>query len=428
MLLSDLKNKAMCKNITLIILIAIALAACKSSPVLKDTVLSLKDIKEIGELVTAEYYGEVISGHSLLLVNENIDSVFYKSLTIIRNELAESKEEIGKEYDAKIEINTTKIEELKEKKFAFLKKKRIKKLNKSKEKLEKKKTRKQEVVGTKARSGNFEASMDILSDATGIKRKKELIQKIENQKNDTLLYTEYKQNIKDYFVEDKKELVYIGRGSVKVGYNLKQLDSTNIFYSSTRDTIYLLDFDPYITDLDINPYFYYPADSAYENVDTVYFGFQIIYARNQKKFTLEEINNIKSDCKTKLRQEALKRDIYTNAHTNAEEALTIFFNLMNNENNGQIAKAVISHSKYFYYKSDYLYDLRIDETEYKQIKEIIHQDQDSLDVVSFKYQSLNYQKAHLDKFINDLYHTTRHAENYAKWDSLYTAYVNRKYE
>lgn len=416
----------MCKNSILIILIAIALAACKQSPVLKDTVLSLKDIKEIGELVTAEYYGEVISGHSLLLVNENIDTVFFKSLGIIRKELALNREKIGKEYDAKITVNTKKVEELKNKNFVLFRSKRKTKLAKDSLSLENKKQQKQKDVGMKIRSEKFEASMDILLDATGIKRKKELLQLIENQQDNNDIYTEYKKNIKDYFVEDKKELVYIGRGSVKVGYNLKQLDSTNIFYSSSGDTIYLLDFDPYITDLDINPYFFYPADSAFENVDTIYFGYQIIYANNQKKFTLEEINNIKSDCKIKLRQEALKRDIYTNAHKNAEDALTTFFNLMSNGNNGKIKKAVISHSKYFYYKSDYLYDLKIDETEYKQIEEIIRQDKDSLDIISFKHQTLDYQKAHLNKFVKDLYHTTRHSENYAKWDSLHTAYMNSK--
>lgn len=363
----------MCKNITLILITTIVFVACKQSPVLKDTVLSLKDIKEIGELVTAEYYGEVISGHSLLLVNERIDSVFYKSLGIIRKELEQNRHEIGKEYDSKIAADSTALEELDGKKFALFKKRRIRKLKKRQKNLEQKKEHKQEVVGTRIQSENFEASIDILRDATGIKRKKELIRIIENQTNDTLLYDQYKENIKDYFVDDKKELVYIGRGSVKVGYDLKHLDSTNLFFSSSHDTIYLLDFDPYITDLDINPYFFYPSDSANTNVDTTYFGFQIIYQKNQKKFTLEEINKIKSDCKVKLRQEALKRDIYNNAHKNAEDALTTFFSLMATENN-RVEKAVISHSKYFYYKSDYLYDLRIDASEFKQIEEIILQD------------------------------------------------------
>ncbi len=127
-----------------------------------------------------------------------------------------------------------------------------------------------------------------------------------------------------------------------------------------------------------------------------------------------------------MRQDALKRDIYKGAHRNAEEALTTFFGLMADENN-RVVKAVISHSKYFFYKSDYLYDLRIDENEYNELVEIINHDQDTLDDVSFKYQTLDYQKTHLDKFVNDLHNTTKNSNNYSKWDSLHTAYVNRSY-
>ncbi|WP_346860912.1 DUF4230 domain-containing protein [uncultured Draconibacterium sp.] len=418
----------MYKNIVLLLFILFLWVACKQSPVLKDTVLSLKEIKEIGELVTAEYYGEVISGHSLLLVNERVDPVFYKSLEKIRNELAMNREKIGKEFDAGITADTIEIGRINDKKIVLFRNRKIEKLKKKVEKKEKKKEKKQATIATKIHSEDYEASIKILLDATGIKRKKLLLELIESEKNDTVIYETYKTNIKDYFVADKKELVYIGRGAVKVGYNLKQLDSTNIFFSENRDTVYLLDFDPYITDLDINPYFFYPSDSANKDQDTVFFGFQIIYQNNQKKFTLEEVNKIKSDCKIQLRQEALKRDIYSNAHKNAEEALHTFFSLLKSENDRQIEKVIISHSKYFYYKSDFLYDLRIDSSEFREIEELIHQDLDSLDIESFKYQTLEYQQQHLDKFINELYKTAQYSNNYQKWDSLYTDYSNRNYQ
>ena len=246
----------MYKNIIPLLFITVFWVACKQSPVLKDTVLSLKEIKEIGELVTAEYYGEVISGHSLLLVNDSAMPVFYKSLEKIRSELALNREKIGKEFDAGITANTIEIGRINEKKIVLFRDRKIKKLEKKIEKKEKKKQKQQANIATKIHSEDYEASLKFVMDATGIKRKKNLLELIEKEKNDTVIFETYKTHIKDCFVEDKKELVYIGRGAVKVGYNLKQLDSTNIFFSENRDTVYLLDFDPYITDLDINPYFF----------------------------------------------------------------------------------------------------------------------------------------------------------------------------
>ncbi len=400
------------------LIISILLVSCKSSPVLKETVLSLKEIKEIGELVTAEYYGEVISGHSVL-VNNDFQSVFFNSIDIVRFELEKKRKDIDIEYNTKIEGIKAKIKKLENKNIALFKNARIKELNDEKRSLDREKKRKKNNSANKIRSDNFKSSINLLKVITK-KSKKEIISLIDKN-TDSILYKKYKQALFDYARQDKKELVYIGRGSVKAGYNLKSIDSLNIFFSDNRDTMYLLDFDPFITDLDINPYFYFPSDSTQDSLEL--YGFEIIYQKKSKNFTLKEVNDIKSDCKLKLRQEALQRKIYDHAHQNAEEALSAFFGLLKTDKGNQVEKVIISHSKYFYYKSNYLYDLMIDSNEYKVVEEIIKEDLDSLDIVSFKYQTHEYQLMHLDKFIKALYENTKYSDNYEKWDSLYIAYI-----
>lgn len=71
--------------------------SCNPGPKLKNTVLSVQEINTIGELITAEYYGEVLSGHSLL-IHENTQVIFQNSLQIIRDEMDKEKNVVEKEY------------------------------------------------------------------------------------------------------------------------------------------------------------------------------------------------------------------------------------------------------------------------------------------------------------------------------------------
>ncbi len=192
--------------------------------------------------------------------------------------------------------------------------------------------------------------------------------------------------------------------------------------------MYLFDFDPIITDLDINPYFYYPEDVDSSNKldktdTTLLYGFQLIYSSEQKKVTLQDINNVKSECKRKLYQEALDRNIFQNAQRNAEEALSGLFGLLSAEGEREIKEVIISHSKYFNYQVDYLYDKRIDKDEFTEIDAIVNADVDSLDEIAFKYQTHKYQLKYLDKFMVDLYKQTQGNNNVSEWDSLCSKYL-----
>lgn len=413
--------------------------SCNPGPKLKNTVLSVQEINTIGELITAEYYGEVLSGHSLL-IHENTQVIFQNSLQIIRDEMDKEKNVVEKEYKEKINNRKTKIKDLKKGRSVLFRKSRIKDLEDDVKRLEKRRNRKIKNLANNINSHKYISALELLKRFTG-QNKKAIITLLNSEENNSRIYQIYRSRIEEYISkQEKKELVYLGRGSVKIGYDMKNIDSLNIFFSESRDTMYLINFDPYITDIDINPYFYYPIDetentldstslkidNTEQKVDSSLHGFQLIYAKNQNKFTLNEISKLKSDCKLKLRQEALQKNVFDHAHKNAEQALEALLSLLLTDKNTHITKLIISPSKYFYYKSNYLFDSIIDENECEEIIEILKDDLIQLDSISFKHQTHAYQLQLLDTFLKELYQDTKGKPGQQMWDSLYIDYVTNK--
>lgn len=430
MLLSNLNNKVLQSLIRYIfILFIILLSACNISPVLNDTVLSMKEVKGIGELITAEYYGEVISSFSLVS-KAKLDTNLKESYILVQNSYRQVDTVINSRYAPQINDYKEKITKLEEKKTNAWRRSRISELKENLKDLNSKINRKKIKQFKLDQSQQVKSALQILTSATGANKRTLLNYMLDNTKEYKDIHEVYKNEVNKFRkkLDDNKELVYIGRGSVKAGYDLEQLDSFNIFYSPKRDTMYLFDFDPIITDLDINPYFYYPEDVDSSNKldeydTTLLYGFQLIYSSQEKDVTLQDINNVKSECKRKLYQEALDRNIFQNAQRNAEEALSGLFGLLSAEGDREIKEVIISHSKYFNYQVDYLYDKKIDKNEFNEINAIVTADKDSLDEIAFKYQTLKYQLKYLDKFILDLYKQTRGNNNVSEWDSLYSKYL-----
>jgi hypothetical protein len=428
MLLSNLNNKVLQNLIRYIfILFIILLSACNISPVLNDTVLSMKEVKGIGELITAEYYGEVISSFSLVS-KAKLDTNLKEAYVLVQNSYRQVDTVINNKYAPQINDYKEKIAKLEEKKTNAWRESRISDLKGNLKDLNSKINRKKIKQFKSDQSQQVKSAMQLLTNATGANKRTLLDYMLDNTLEYKDINDKYLNKVNNFRkkLEDNKELVYIGRGSVKAGYDLEQLDSFNIFYSPKRDTMYLFDFDPIITDLDINPYFYYPEDVDSSNKldeydTTMLYGFQLIYSSNERDVTLQDINNVKSECKRKLYQEALDRNIFQNAQRNAELALSGLFGLLSTE--GEIKEVIISHSKYFSYQVDYLYDKKIDMDEFHEINAIVTADKDSLDEIAFKYQTLKYQLKYLDKFMLDLYKQTRGNNNVSEWDSLCSKYL-----
>ena len=430
-------------------LLAIALGAlsifafvpsCKKQIKLADTVVSIKEISEIGQLITAEYHGEVISSLSLIQAayledkvlkptfeiiqqtKQRIDTIvttrFDKRLSELNLELAELKVELANlKKDPK--KNSKKIARSQNDSLKF--ELRIDRLNR---KIERKKFRSFNNNLTREEK----RAMKVLQKSTG-KNKKKVLAKIANTNFDEFSQKNKNEINKKREKEFKEDIAYLGRGAVKAGYDLQALDSINVFVSPSRDTIYFIDFDPQLFDVDINPWYYFDEnkDMATEDERRL-FGFELfdVNIKKRTQITLDQINKVKSDCKRKLRQEALDREIYNAAKINAENTLLSFFQLLSLEPGQDVTRVVISHSKYFDDKVDFLYDLTIDEEELLEIQSIVNEDTLLKDDLAFPYQSMDYQLRYLDKFMLELYDKTMGSENDPDWANTYTAYFNQR--
>ena len=414
--------------------------SCKKQIKLADTVVSIKEISEIGQLITAEYHGEVISSLSLIQAEYMNEEVLKPTFEIIKKTKQQLDTMVATKFDKKLsgvdlelanekkKLTQLQNEENRNTRKISKSQKRIRRLELRKARLNRKVERKKFKTFRRNLTREEKRAMKVLQKSTG-NNKKTVVTKITNA-----TFEEFAESNRAAIEKKRKkqygeDIAYLGRGAVKAGYDLQALDSLNIFVSPTRDTIYFIDFDPQLFDVDINPWYYFDEekDMAKEEERRL-FGFELfdVDTERKTKITLDQINQVKSDCKRKLRAEALDRDIFEAARTNAENSLLSFFQLLNLEPGQEITKVVISHSKYFDDKVDILYDRSIDEDELAEIKRIIEEDTLLKDDIAFPYQSMDYQLSYLDKFILDIYTETQGNENDEMWESTYTSYFNQR--
>lgn len=409
-----------------LIILSALFIGCKQKIRLEDTVVSIKEIKDIGELVTAEYYGEVLSSLSIL-EESKMDSAFQQAF----KELADLKHSIDDSVETRLEIRIDRLDE------RIKEKPENKRLIRRKNRLERRNKRKKRRLLTRIMNGRQEATFEMLQDASR-QNGRQLIDQIEEVESYDAFKLKNDLSIQEYKAKErnKEDIAYLGRGTVKAGYDLKSLDSLNVFTSPGGDTIYFLDFDPVLFDVDINPWFYLDdsttslarKDSTHLKKLNQLYGFELVYENTKRntKITLNDVNRVKSECKRKLRQEALDRDIYAIAKRNAEEALLSFFSLFNLQPGKEVKAVVISHSKYFEDIEEYLYDQTITELELDEIKELIATDLDTLDRDAFPYQNLGYQHHFLDKFVMALYEGSLGGNNAEGWKKTYADYFEQR--
>lgn len=152
--------------------------------------------------------------------------------------------------------------------------------------------------------------------------------------------SEYVYSIPDYFKNvvdfhyrlnkkeiknEKKDIVFIGRGWVKAGFRFDKLDKSNFYYDRSNKIIRFYGLSPVILDNDINPWFI-PEKRVK--------GFELVDF--YKKATFEEAIAVKIRCKQELLQQAYTADILGQAKMNGEESLRSFFALLTNEPDLQV--------------------------------------------------------------------------------------------
>jgi hypothetical protein len=295
----------------------------KKKLLIDDTPVIVKEIRELGQLSTSEFYGEVYAD-----INEVYDDVInqYKD-SIAINPNAFYKNYSGlKDYKAKAdayELNERQVKLIKSRYDSVLKIFALK------------------LEDYKANDSKLSKQIAELSDDR--KEKRALSNQLDALKQDLdksrtafmqeqALYVEANNNIKskrDEFSQFKKDrnLVYIGRGWVKAGLDLKQLSEENIIieHGDSVEIQILLD-DPSILDADINPWFIYTDDKKIK-------GFEVFMARtgsifSEKNFTDYEVTQLKLKCKEKLKEAALEKGLLKNAKSSAIQTLENFFHII----------------------------------------------------------------------------------------------------
>ena len=271
---------------------------------LKDTPVTIKSIKEIGQFITAEYYGEVLSSYrnklldeidsdadTLFIDIEELDAAFRAAIISTREGITETKRnKIKKVAYSRFERDFEEI--LDDSLFGFY--------------LESQ----EEVFKVK----NEEKFIKLLVLDTN---KLELLHPAQ------FLSESHKQEKIDILLDDKKykkhQIILLGRGWVKAGFDFGSFSERNFYYDKLNNRIYFFGLKPKILSHAINPWFIPEKNMK---------GFEIIMATRKSKFRMDQMEATKQKCMDILLEQALNNKILETAKKNAEENLRVFFSLI----------------------------------------------------------------------------------------------------
>jgi len=304
---------------------------------LQDTPVSVRSIREIGQLITAEYYGEVLStlqdaeveeikmeGNKYLKTMDSLKENYFDALVDYwehRKEIEtgwfrkrKKLEDIFYDnnsdltnhpfYQKMIEVTLHLADSLNEKvnRHAYDNEKALlKKLFDAKDSLIITRIRKVNQVRKNPMTGKLLGSYF----ANSIKR----------------LNAEKLNDITADKKFIKRQIIVLGRGWVRAGFDFGSFTEKNFKYDKAKKVVYIYNQEAKILDCDINPWFIPERKIK---------GFEIIAATNKAKKP-DYLNKVKDDCLKKLQQQAEERDITKKAHAFAEESLKNFFSLLLNE-------------------------------------------------------------------------------------------------
>ena len=300
---------------------------------LKDTPVQVESMREIGQLITAEYYGEVIS--SLREVVNKKDYEKIQRFNTIANDLHEdfteaimdfSKMELSGNkpklyYNAFVKDNPEIVKDSLFDVYLYYIREKIK--NKDYKRAEAEK---------------------VLSP----KRRNRLFKWLHNNRNHwrdkflNIQTDEFKKVSKEAIrsMSDRSfrhsRLAIVGRGWVKAGFDFRGFTNRNFRYDKTYHRIHFIGLEPEILSATINPWFI-----PEEGVE----GFEFLIAERGARMKPEYTKIVKQRCLDKLRQQALDKQILTRSKENAEQHLKLFFSLLLNDD----LKGVCFHTNYLTY-------------------------------------------------------------------------------
>jgi len=305
----------------------------------------VSQVKDIGQLVTAQYYGEVISssnGIKLKAFPEDTISQYSRDLYLdIRLDLSTNGLSNGDGYKIK-DLNKKSYNFLYQQFMAFL---GMRYTNKKLKNIYDDKTQK---IESKIENRVFrrmfnEFNGDINRIRKKIKDAGDANVAVENYRDSIPPFVDEFYNFymmlnqrKAETLDPDKNIVFIGRGWVTAGFNFDVIDSRNFTYDATNKIVHFFGFKPEILDATINPWFI-PENKVK--------GFELI--SYSKKLSFEDAKKVKADCKDQLLLQAHKAGIIKQAKVNGEEALRTFFSLVLDEPDLKAIIHLLPHDSQF---------------------------------------------------------------------------------
>ncbi len=283
---------------------------------LKNTPVDVERIREIGQLITAEYYGEVISSyaHEIQEAQDTTLEIFRATaydlleryvleINRLHYQLEEGEFKKSKiEEKARQSLNADVFQTAEFRKLLYYiysypdyKAKDIDK--------ELSYSRTQRLIRNAVINGYVEKP----------------IENTENFLNKFIAINAKvleKENVKKL---KRKNLVILGRGWVKAGFDFGQFTERNFKYDVERKSIYFIGFQPQILSATINPWFI--PERGVE-------GFEFLIVERKARRDYKEVQIVKQRCLDELIRKAHEREILKRAVENAQENLKEFFTLI----------------------------------------------------------------------------------------------------
>ena len=347
---------------------------------IRNTPVSVQSIKQIGQLITAEYYGETIASlpesymESIdpLVIDSSVQALF-RDLNRAFPRLRKTDRPGWLTFDAIREKN---IENRLEENFPWI-----------------------------PRSKIYPLMMDYLCDSikkrsTRVYDRKMVLWKLFDQqkivengfKIDSTIkfkgFANYVINEKKVsFKEQKKNIVYIGRGWVKAGIDFGKLQPGDIYYNSDKKTLFVKNCEPEILDCNINPWF----------VPNKVKGFELIKQKGKFENPFAESVRVKKACIEKLRMQAVNSGIIDQARENARESLMNLFSLLMNS---KVEQVVFSQNKFEQILAEIKKDRKISNQEAQFIMRLTAKSLEVLDTAY--YTDYRMQLSDLKEFCDEL--------------------------
>ncbi len=305
-----------------------------SKKTIENTPVQVESIRQIGQLITAEYYGEVIASIDEVLSQElqeridtfnvQIDQIHQAYLDLVDSLVVKdlSRRKIRRLIQAEMPYwGKTELEQ----QYAFYLQKRIRNRNYKERHLDKKLSQDEFI----------QLTAELAAD---LKLRNEL-----NNISTDELQTQFRKE--GEHVNQKKsknrKLVILGRGSVKAGFNFESFNERNFLYDNRHKRIIFIGLQPQIISATINPWFI-----PEEGVE----GFEFLVVERGVKNDLAWTNQVKQLCLDKLILQATSKQILDKAQANAEFHLQELFSLFA----GEQIKSIAFFTDYLDYSADAL--------------------------------------------------------------------------